>query len=373
MAGLILETLAGRDDKTRRRLRSSAMAALDYAVIALLLAGFAWAGTIPSRLAWLFVAAGLVINAGFLLAIRSGFSLRYRDPAMTLAQISAACVVDLVGLVLAPAIAHLFIVVLFVPLSYGILYFNQRTFLAAWAYVSVAMGLALALVGRDATIALNSLPEQILTWMVSVFALGRFLSMNAAVSTLRANLKRKNEELTSATGKLTELASRDELTGLWNRREFMRLLQDEARRAARNQTSFCVAIIDIDHFKAVNDEYGHLVGDAVLRELGQLLEFSRRATDTVGRYGGEEFTLLLQGARLSTAMVALERTRNIVAQHDWTGIAPRLQLTISAGIAAWYPGDTLTAVMNRADEALYDAKHAGRNCVRTRERPASLA
>ncbi len=363
-----MEWLTSRDLRTKTRLKRTAHAALDYALNALVLFGFAALGVIPFAVAYLFLQIALVVNILLLLAIRSGWSQRFSDPALTVAQIFTACFIGLGGMLLAPAVAHIFLIDLFVSLAYGSLYFSKRTYLAAWGLLTFGLALVLFLAGPDMRIAVSTLPQQILTWLFCAAALARYLSVNAAVSALRTHLKSRNDEMVDASAKLKELASRDELTGLWNRREFMRLLQEEARRCARSQTSFCVAIIDIDHFKAVNDEYGHLVGDAVLHELGQLLEFSRRATDTVGRYGGEEFTLLLQGARLSTAMVALERTRHLVAQHDWSSIAPDLQLTVSAGIAAWHPGDTLTVVMNRADEALYDAKHAGRNCVRTRDR-----
>lgn len=357
--------LASMDDATRLRLRRTGLAVIDYLVTGGILLAFAALGTISYRVPAILLAAGVVINATFLSLIASGFSRRWPDPSMTAMQILAACSVNLAGVIMAPQIAHVFIVILFMPLAYGSLHFKPRMYLLSWLYLSIGLGVAMTATGTSGGTASQGWTAQLLFWVVVIVALGRFLSINATVSRLRENLKRKNEELKAVTGKLTELASRDELTGLWNRREFMRLLQDEARRAARSQTSFCVAIIDIDNFKNVNDQHGHLVGDAVLHEMAQLLDFSRRATDSLGRYGGEEFTLLLQGAKASTATVALERTRNLVAQHDWSSIAPGLELTISAGIGGWYPGDTLTVVMNRADSALYEAKHAGRNCVRT--------
>ncbi|MDB5798827.1 MAG: putative diguanylate cyclase [Paucimonas sp.] len=353
-----------RDRNTRVRLRGTALASLDYFITAIILCGFALAGSLSTRLLPVMLAVMVGVNLFFLLAIATGFSRRFADPAMTVAQVATACALNFTGLVLAPQLAHLFMIMLIVPLAYSSLHFNQRMYLAHWAFLSLALGVIIPLVGPSLDIAIKTMPEQILSWLAYVVALGRFLSINAQVSRLRNNLAQKNGELKSMTAKLSDLASRDELTGLWNRREFMRLLQEEARRAARSKASFCVAIIDIDHFKEVNDRHGHLVGDAVLKELGQLLEFSRRATDSVARYGGEEFTLLLQGAKLSTATVALERTRHLVEQHDWTQAAPELQLTVSAGIGAWHPGDTLNAVINRADAALYEAKNAGRNCVR---------
>ena len=365
MAAIPQSWLASLDRETRLRLRRSGLAAIDYSIAGAILTAFAAVGSISWHVPVTLLLAALIVNAGFLAAIGTGLSRRWHDPSLTGLQVLAACAINLSGLMLAPQLAFVFIVLLFVPLSYGSLHFDQRSYRASWLYLSIALGVVIIASGKSLALSPTGPAEQFLFWLAIIVTLGRFLSINADVSRLRQNLKQKHDALQAASSKLTELASRDELTGLWNRREFMRLLQDEARRAARHQTSFCVAIIDIDHFKNVNDKYGHLTGDAVLHELGQLLEFSRRATDTLGRYGGEEFTLLLQGARLSTATVALERTRNLVAQHDWGTIAPDLQLTISAGISAWHPGDTLTAVMNRADAALYQAKSDGRNCVRT--------
>jgi diguanylate cyclase (GGDEF)-like protein len=346
------------------RLRTTAVLAADYGFNAVLLFGFAAAGVIPLRIPLLLLAIGALLTLLFVGLISSGRTRKLADPSLTALQLLGACGVHLLGLLLAPQIAYVFIVNLFVPLSYASMHFTQRMFLAAWIFLSCAVGAAMLAVSVYDDVALSTPIDRILFWMVTVFALGRFLAINAEVSRLRQRLQRKNRVLAHAAVKLRDLASRDELTGLWNRREFMRLLLEESRRAVRSQSSFCVAILDIDHFKNVNDSYGHLTGDAVLHELAQLLESMRRATDSVARYGGEEFTLLLVNAKIPTATVALERIRAQVMQYDWEVIAADLRLTVSVGIAAWRPGETLTQVLNRADAALYEAKEASRNCVR---------
>jgi diguanylate cyclase (GGDEF)-like protein len=141
------------------------------------------------------------------------------------------------------------------------------------------------------------------------------------------------------------------------------LMSLERRRAERQGTGFSVAIVDADHFKLVNDRFGHQVGDAVLQELAKVLEKTRRTTDNLARYGGEEFTLLLLDPSAEKSAVALERIRNSVEQHDWERIAPGLHVTISGGVAAWRPGEEIDDVINRADEALYAAKNEGRNRI----------
>jgi diguanylate cyclase (GGDEF)-like protein len=173
-----------------------------------------------------------------------------------------------------------------------------------------------------------------------------------------------NKGLAKATAKLGDLTSRDALTGLWNQREFTRLMLEESRRAVRSRSSFCVAILSVDDFGQINERFGRQVGDTVLKELGQMLEISRRATDSIARYEGEQFTLLLITAKLGSATVALERIRHDVSQFDWEIIAPDLCLTVSAGVASWQAGETMDQVLKRAEATLQEAKTAGRNCVR---------
>jgi diguanylate cyclase (GGDEF)-like protein len=164
---------------------------------------------------------------------------------------------------------------------------------------------------------------------------------------------------------LLMLATTDFLTGLPNRREFMARLDDELARLHRNMDE-CAAVLmlDIDHFKHVNDEYGHATGDAVLRHLAALMQVGQRKVDKLGRVGGEEFAILLPGASFDAAMVYAERLRQKVAttplEHEGLVIA----VTVSIGIASLYPSDANSdAALVRADKALYAAKEAGRNRV----------
>ncbi|WP_230492234.1 MULTISPECIES: sensor domain-containing diguanylate cyclase [unclassified Janthinobacterium] len=171
--------------------------------------------------------------------------------------------------------------------------------------------------------------------------------------------KRMNAEL-------LQLATTDFLTGLPNRRHFMASLENEHARLQRELASCAsVLMLDIDHFKRVNDEYGHAVGDAVLRHLGALMCQALRKVDVPGRVGGEEFAILLPGTDLSAAAVFAERLRRRVAESSLTidgGIV--LTVTVSIGMAAMVGTDAdCDAVLARADEALYRAKRGGRNRI----------
>ncbi|MHB0975328.1 MAG: diguanylate cyclase [Thiobacillus sp.] len=177
---------------------------------------------------------------------------------------------------------------------------------------------------------------------------------------------------------LAELASRDGLTGLYNHRTFYVLLGDELARAKRFQRPVSLLLLDIDHFKRVNDTHGHLAGDAALRELCELLRREARAVDRVCRYGGEEITLILPETDIEAAVRLAERLRAAVeAQAFDVGTGTPPHLTVSIGAASWPAhADNAQALVAAADAALYAAKRGGRNRVARYEpesaQPAAL-
>lgn len=158
---------------------------------------------------------------------------------------------------------------------------------------------------------------------------------------------------------LQRLAITDDLTGLTNRRHFLERLDAEIERARRYEYPFSVAMIDIDHFKKINDAHGHAVGDRVLADMGSLLRKVARGSDLPARYGGEEFVILMPMTDADHALQACERLRAAVAEH----IFPRRKkLTVSVGLST-FPADAATALelLRRADGAMYSAKRDGRN------------
>lgn len=166
--------------------------------------------------------------------------------------------------------------------------------------------------------------------------------------------------------KVVELAHTDPLTGLPNRRQFHVVLDEAMARSTRSQTPLCLAIIDIDHFKAVNDRHGHTAGDEVLEDLALRLQAAKRKVDLLARIGGEEFALVMEDTSPPQALVALERLRRAVADQPIPlGNGHRLEASVSMGVAAWQAGSSDRALMEAADQALYAAKRAGRNRVCT--------
>lgn len=184
---------------------------------------------------------------------------------------------------------------------------------------------------------------------------------NNFLETHNNSLENHNKELQHLTLKLGHEANSDPLTGLPNRRHFDLALQERLARVAVNRHSdvFSVAILDIDHFKPINDHHGHAVGDQVLQQLAKLLASQLRGRDIAARIGGEEFALLMPETSLDEASNALERLRRAIETYRWQPVP----ITASLGVTGYLPGDTSESLMVRADSALYTAKHLGRNHV----------
>jgi diguanylate cyclase (GGDEF)-like protein/PAS domain S-box-containing protein len=187
-------------------------------------------------------------------------------------------------------------------------------------------------------------------------------------SELSESIRREREnaeKLNEANDKLTRLASTDGLTGLFNRQYFMKALAGAFAVAARYGRPLAVLFLDLDHFKKVNDTYGHSMGDQVLRGCSRLLHASVRETDHVGRYGGEELVTLMPETNAQQAGVVADRIRIRIEKQEFAEGDKRVHVTVSIGTAAFpAPGvNTPEDLLKRADTALYQAKEAGRNRV----------
>ncbi len=178
-----------------------------------------------------------------------------------------------------------------------------------------------------------------------------------------ARIVRIQEELVETRESLKFVASHDPLLRLWNRRAILDLLSTELSRAKRLQTSLCVFFADLDSFKRVNDSYGHLVGDDVLRSAAEKMSRAVREYDHVGRYGGEEFLVVLPHCDLEAAREVAERVRQHIGDEPIV-IAPiQVHITASIGVAQWRASQDFRELIHRADTAMYRAKQSGRNRV----------
>jgi len=164
--------------------------------------------------------------------------------------------------------------------------------------------------------------------------------------------------------KLERLATFDSLTGLYNRRAILNKLRELINLANRYKEDFSLSMLDIDHFKRVNDRYGHLTGDEVLEKIATSIHRNIRDTDIVGRYGGEEFIIILPKTNLSSSWGVAERLRTIIEKTEMKDSAGNVfAITVSQGLAGWERDEDATSLISRADEALYKAKEKGRNRV----------
>ena len=253
----------------------------------------------------------------------------------------------------------------------GVLFgLRPRDALIIYSFAFVFFALGLGWMQTEATVLLTNR----LNGLTAV-AVGLILSVsnwrkNTENLLLRRKLDRRQAILQTKYSQLEVLATRDSLTGLYNRKEFMRLSELELTRAARYGLPVCIVIADVDHFKHVNDEYGHPVGDLVLRHMASLLRAATRTTDLVGRLGGEEFILLLPQTSLDEGLQLAEKMRILIEMsptqipQNRRGQA-KVPITVSLGVVGVAAGESadLISLYSQADKALYRAKGEGRNRV----------
>lgn len=230
---------------------------------------------------------------------------------------------------------------------------------------ALAMEIGSALAGVLVAIAINrlELPVVVLALMVlalGMIALNQFARMR---NRLEAIVDERTRVLHAKTLELEQLATRDQLTGLFNRRH----ADDNLRRCIEEFGSsgrdFSIALIDLDHFKSINDWHSHETGDEVLRRVARLLAGACRETDILARYGGEEFLVCFPDTSVMDAAGICEQLRSAVETADWSALAPDIRVTLSAGVAGMQSGLTRSVLLNKADARLYRAKHEGRNRV----------
>ena len=181
---------------------------------------------------------------------------------------------------------------------------------------------------------------------------------------LQKLVDQKTKHLSDAIHEISILASTDKLTGLYNRLKIDACLDTELQRSLRYSNALSVILIDIDHFKKVNDLHGHLAGDQILIQVAKLIANRLRKTDLIGRWGGEEFLVICPETSLESAAFLADDVRFMIESTHFEGVG---SITISLGVSAYKHGDTHDSLLFRVDTALYEAKHRGRNNVFTRQ------
>lgn len=347
----------------RERRRILALAFASYAIDCLWMAGLWHLSVVPAALPLVYAAAAGLASCTFHLLIARHWNLGLRDPSMTVLQTGFAYALLVVGLLLAPQAGGLMLLTMFIVAAFSALAMTLRQFVLAWLLVSSATGLAIFMFGGGIALPAATPQQVVVSWLVFASVLGRVVLLSLRIGSLRDQLIERNHELRDSLERIEHLASVDDLTQAWNRRAIGRMIDEEGQRAVRSGAPFCMVMLDLDHFKAVNDRCGHQVGDAVLRRFAAITLAALRATDRLGRWGGEEFLVLLPATRQEGALVIAERVRAAVEAEPWDLLAPKLRVTVSGGIAESLPEQVANEHIARCDAALYMAKNGGRNRI----------
>jgi len=309
-----------------------------------------------------FATAGFV--AGFHVIFRTGLNLRFRDPSLTEPQIAAAAVVILFVASRAREGHGVLGLLFMMPVLFGVFRLTTRQLLGLTAFVSASYLLVVVLYwGFQAHTAPDSFRLKLLNWFVLTVVLAFFSVMGGHVSRLRKHLVASNASLAAALLRIESLASRDDLTGVLNRRSLLDRLAQQRSRAERFDGVFSVLMIDIDHFKRINDTYGHAGGDEILKRFANAAGAVLRDVDAFGRYGGEEFMAILPQTDVQEARLLAERLRRAVEALLVPVGNTSVRVTISTGIASYPSPDVASPddLIREADRALYRAKQDGRN------------
>ncbi len=349
--------------RARQRRQMLGVIGVSYVIDAAILLLYAYAGTVAVAIGPAFGICGLGSVACFVALSEAGVNDRFKDHYFIVQQSIASLAIMLAFSYLVPEAGFLFLCTLFVVFSFSALRSTPRQ--TAMTFAAMAFGLAALFLLTDKPISMphGTYLERFATMLVFVLTIGRCMFLGIFASSLRESLYKRGLQLKEAYKRIEELAELDELTGSFNRRCIMRMLDDEIARAHRTKTPFSVALIDLDWFKRVNDAYGHPTGDEVLRTFAITVFANIRNIDRLGRYGGEEFLLILPDTPHDVAARILDRQREIVADLDWSAFAAGMRVTISAGVATLAANEAPDALLARADSALYAAKARGRNRI----------
>jgi diguanylate cyclase (GGDEF)-like protein len=363
-----LQRRTGLDrDKSRRLYRAILVCAIgfSYLIDTIMYGLFTLAGTIEAWVVGVYGAAGLGHVVLFSLIHWFGDVERREDSQLVAWQMGYALLVQILGMSLAPQLAPVFIGTMSIVFAFGSLRIELRTALLSWFIAFVGIGVVLAFpMHRSLGIVNPSRIEVVLlSFSFALIAL-RTTLLGYYGSAMRMRLYKVNWALGRAKLDAEQLAASDSLTGAMSRRAILPLIEKSVKRAVRTGIPACVAMIDLDWFKSINDRFGHLAGDQVLRRVVDRIRECLRESDAIGRYGGEEFVLLLQGADQQVGARLVERVRGAVSAADWSDIGAGLKVSVSCGIACVRPTDTLDGVLARADKALYEAKRGGRDQLR---------
>ncbi|MCH8958030.1 MAG: diguanylate cyclase [Proteobacteria bacterium] len=357
-----------KDQKQALRLRRFGMALISYVLWVSLGLGGYFSGTLTlDQNLLLYLLGGIAVSNLLIFAVlRSGLNKRFSDPSLTLFQCLVAMCWILAFMYISPPARDVMLMIYVMTMLFGMLALSRGELMFLAVFALGGYGALLfydnVLQASQDILAREALRYSVLTVMILWSAyFGNY------VGSLKQKLRRHNQNLKRAIETATHQAERDELTRTYNRRFIMGSLDEEKIRADQENRIFSICIFDLDHFKRVNDNFGHIAGDQVLAEFtmraGGILRSMdqvRRRGHPMGRYGGEEFIVLLPGTGLPGAINCAERIRELTEKRTFVN---DIKVTVSVGVAQYRADEEIKETIRRADEALYQAKALGRNQV----------
>lgn len=308
-----------------------------------------------------FVMCSLTGCVIFFVLLRTGWSDRFSDEAsLSRPQMLFAMLCVGWAYVLAGPTRPVLMILMPLILSFGVFALEERAVreLAVLGILVMAGSIGIRCLLEGAS---DDRVQDAMAWSVLAVAMGSIAVLSRRMARMRERLRAQKAELSEALERIRTLAARDPLTGLFNRTAMMDLLVRELQRQARRANGLTLALVDLDHFKQINDQLGHRAGDQVLAAFGETVRKQLRAGDLACRWGGEEFLLFFPDALPEQAIAVIERLRSPLRRLALQGYEAAVAVTFSAGVAHCAGPDDLEAAIDRADVAMYRAKGQGRD------------
>jgi len=358
----LIDALLTRDSAQRLRLSQTLLAAAVLVVSVVVLQFYVWTGVVAGLPALLWSGINLLGMLGFYAVQRLGLTRTLVEPSLTAQQIFFAVTSSAAAYALAgPARGAVFPALMLV-MVFGVFVLAPRQMLAVVVYAVLLFAVVMAVM-------VHRRPDQYLVtvelghfvMMATMLAAGAVLSVR--ITRVRLQSKQHRIELAQALLRLREGSTRDELTGLVNKRQMLALMEQEHQRCIRSGQTFCLAVLDIDNFRPTNEAHGYAVGDAVLRAVAEEAQRQVRAADVLSRWAEDDFVLMMSDSRAALARAGLERLHERVSALRILHGQQALSVTLSAGLAEHHAGESVAQTLARAERALAEARTQGRGRV----------
>ncbi len=359
----IADVVLGTNPGLRSRVQLGLYPTLIYMAWCVVCVYSARVGYMSAAAARLMITLHVMGMVAFYPWVRSGRTAKLQDSGLVMPQMIWGSCLTVLGYLLNPPLRAAYLQGLCLVHLFGLFTLRPWQLVVTGGSSIVLLSVMLWVMAHQNGPAFSP-REETFKVVFACFIVGLITWMSIVHSRVRGRLSLRKQALALAVSQVHELVTRDALTGLFNRKHMQELLAREHLRQLHTGQPFCVALIDLDHFKHVNDTYGHQVGDEVLRSFADAAQGTLRETDILGRWGGEEFLVLMPDTTMEPhAQVAMARLRRLMMDVCPAESAPALRVTFSAGVAAHDVAQSVEQTIASADRALYKAKRNGRNAI----------